>query len=127
MKKTVLNTFAVIGIVTTFVLACSAALDDDAITIENTETVVAVVNDSTTSESTTSESTTSESTTSVVQSGNIGKYQLVQGEVNAAIGYGYYSFYLLNTETAEIKRLELFRNNIGGCSTCGSDTWVSYQ
>ena len=122
MKKTVLNTFAVIGIVTTFVLACSAALDDDAITIENTETVVAVVNDSTTSES-----TTSESTTSVVQSGNIGKYQLVQGEVNAQIGLGYYSFYLLNTETAEIKRLELFRNNIGGCSTCGSDTWVSYQ
>ena len=28
MKQTILNTFAVIGIITTFVLACSAVMDE---------------------------------------------------------------------------------------------------
>ena len=104
MKETVLNTFAVIGIVTTFVLACSAVLDDEETTVTNNETVASVSNESTASDNTTSNSTTSNSsssnntttnnTSTIAQSA--GKYQLTASDG---------ALFLLNSETAEVKQI----------------------
>ena len=127
MKQTVINTFAIIGIVTTFVLACSAALNDDDATItESTETVATITNESTTSNNTSTDNTTSESTTSnntttnntttIAQS--VGKYQLAVAD-NVV--------WLLNTETAEVKLIS--NSSPGGprWNNPGTTQWYNHQ
>ena len=126
MKETVLNTFAVIGIVTTFVLACSAVLDDEETTVTNNETVASVSNESSASDNTTSNNTTSTSTSSnntatnntstIAQS--VGKYQLAAAD-NVV--------WILNTETAEVKLIS--NSSPGGTrwNNPGTTQWYNHQ
>ena len=81
MKNQVINTFALIGVITVIAIACSSALsDDDDVIIPSSTTEVAVETNTpvttTTNTGTTNTSSSGTTTTNTVVQNQVGRYQI---------------------------------------------------
>ena len=111
MKNQVINTFALIGVITVIAIACSSALsDDDDVIIPNSSTEVAVETNTpvttTTNTGTTNTSSSGTTTTNTVVQNEIGRYQ-----ISTIDGGSTASAFIIDTKTGSFMRVATNMNN----------------
>ena len=115
MKKQIINTFALIGVITVIAIACSSALsDDDDVIIPNNSTEVAVETNTpvttTTNTGTTNTSSSGTTTTNTVVQNEIGRYQIANRGSGQRNEFNY--AWIIDTKTGSFIKVETYQNNI---------------